>query len=116
MFFKIKFLGLAMGMSKAIFWFVIYFGLVVGEFIVVNLGLDKGALTKIILGGEAFGKASLKSPIKCWSLLFPVFPPKMTPTSLIPFLSTEAIKLNPEASIYPVLIPSVPEYELKRVL
>ena len=26
-----------------------------GEFIVVNLGLDKGALTKIIFGGEAFG-------------------------------------------------------------
>ena len=44
----------------------------------------------------------------CWSRDLAVRPPNTTPINRRPLRETEAARLNPDALILPVLIPSVP--------
>ena len=91
--------GFVVGVSKLVTILLRLLGFAIGVPNFTNFGFETGALTKINFGGVAFLKALLNKPIKCLSLLLPDLPPKTTPIKRIPFLSTDAIKLNPDASI-----------------
>ena len=97
--FVAKYIGFGIGISKSLSALINAFGFEEGAPILIKLGFDKGVLTRINFGGDALLKALVNRPIKCKSLLLLDLPPKTTPIKRIPFLSTEAIKLKPEAPI-----------------